>query len=338
YTLGRMTSLVAPSSSGPITTNVAYDGPLPTSLGWSGPVSGQVSWTYNDRFLIQTETIGALPSTAVTYAYDDDGLVTQAGALTVTRDAMSGRVTSKTVGNIRETYTYSSFGEQARQTVERMNGSTVVETLYDAIYVGTAAQGQRDALGRISRKTERIVTEDTPAAGARPLTTRVYDYGYNAAGRPWLESVAVDGNLVSSYSYDENGNRTSAELAWSQLGYATDFDASLDESDTDYNAADQLLTYGTREYTWNAFGQLESVLDTATQEETVYEYDLFGNLLSVALPDGRTVEYDVDGAGRRVGRRVLDGQGIEQEYRGWIYRDLLRPIAEVDAAGHVVAR
>src|SRR5690606_38403314 len=34
YTLGRMTSLVAPSLAGPITTNVAYDGPQPTSLGW----------------------------------------------------------------------------------------------------------------------------------------------------------------------------------------------------------------------------------------------------------------------------------------------------------------
>src|SRR5690606_18096434 len=94
------------------------------------------------------------------------------------------------------------------------------------------------------------------------------------------------------------------------------------------NEADPRPTSGTHQYTWNAFGQLESMLDTATGEETVYEYDLFGNLLSVALPDGRTVEYDVDGAGRRVGRRVLDEQGVEQEYRGWIYRDLLRPIAE----------
>src|SRR5690606_10372195 len=124
----------------------------------------------------------------------------------------------------------------------------------------------------------------------------------------------------------------------SQLGYAPDFDASLGDSETEYNDADQLLTYGTREYTWNAFGQLESVLDTATQEETVYEYDLYGNLLSVALPEGRTIEYDVDGAGRRGGRRVLAAQGVEQEYRGWIYRDLLRPIAEVDSEGNVTAR
>jgi RHS repeat-associated protein len=216
--------------------------------------------------------------------------------------------------------------------------STVVEMLYDAIYVGTATQGQRDALGRITKKTESIVSGDTPIAGARPLISRTYDYGYNADGRPWLESVAVNDAVISAYSYDDNGNRTSAELDWSQSGYSAEFDGSLDESDTDYNDADQLLTYGSREYTWNAFGQLESMRDTATQGETLYTYDLYGNLLTVALPDGRTIEYDVDGAGRRVGRRVLDAQGVELESRGWIYRDLLRPIAEVDAAGNVTAR
>ena len=35
---------------------------------------------------------------------------------------------------------------------------------------------------------------------------------------------------------------------------------------------------------------------------------------------------------------MLDSAGNELEFRGWIYRDLLRPIAEVDAMGNVVAR
>jgi len=53
---------------------------------------------------------------------------------------------------------------------------------------------------------------------------------------------------------------------------------------------------------------------------------------------GGGLPQDVDGSGRRVGRRVLDAQGVELEYRGWIYRDLLRPIAEVDGSGNVNAR
>ena len=76
-------------------------------------------------------------------------------------------------------------------------------------------------------------------------------------------------------------------------------------------APQQLLTCGTKSYTWNNFGQLESMTDsdpngdgdTSDSETSTYEYDLYGNLLSVGLPDGRTIEYDVDGAGRRVGRR-----------------------------------
>src|SRR5690606_20225203 len=226
FTNGKMTTLSAPSMGGTIVTSIDYDGFLPTSLSWAGPVAGEVNWTYNNRFLIETETIGALPSTTVNYQYDNDGLVTQAGALSIQRDAASGRVVRKTIGRIRESFQYNAFAELSRQTVEFMepNGTTVRETLYDVIYDGNAAFGSRDALGRITKKTEWIVDGDAPGATPRPLASRTYDYGYNQEGRPWLESVAVDGNVVSSYSYDDNGNRTSAELSWSQLGYDESFD------------------------------------------------------------------------------------------------------------------
>ena len=339
YEDAHMTTLTAPSVNGSIVTSIDYDGFLPTALSWAGPVAGEVQWTYNDRFLIQTETIGALPETTVTYQYDKDGLVTQAGDLVIQRDPASGRVLSKTIGNIRETYQYNEFAELSRQRVVLLNAmGAEKETLYDVIYDDDGTYGDRDPLGRITRKTEWIVSGDEPGTTPRALDARTYDYGYNAEGRPWLESVAVNDNVVSSYGYDENGNRTSVELNWSQLGYSPEFDVSFDETETDYNEADQLLTYGTKSYAWNNFGQLESMTDSATNETTHYEYDLFGNLLSVALPDGRTIEYDVDGAGRRIGRRELDANGDEISFRGWIYRDLLRPIAEVNALGEVVAR
>src|SRR5690606_38872517 len=195
------------------------------------------------RSLIETETIGALPATTVTYQYDNDGLVIHAGDLVIQRDPASGRAVSKTIGNIRERFQYNEFAELSRQTVELMSGTSVVETLYDVIYDDDGVNGDRDALGRITKKTESIVQGDTPGATPRPLASRTYDYGYNPDGRPWLESVAVDGSVVSSYGYDSNGNRTSAELSWSQLGYDASFDVSLSEADTEYNDADQLLTY-----------------------------------------------------------------------------------------------
>jgi RHS repeat-associated protein len=53
----------------------------------------------------------------------------------------------------------------------------------------------------------------------------------------------------------------------------------------------------------------------------------------VNLPDGRTIEYVVDAAGRRIGKKV-NGVLI----RGWLYRDKLRPVAELDGTGAVVSR
>jgi hypothetical protein len=261
-----MTSLSAPSMGGTIVTSIAYDGFLPTSLSWAGPVAGEVNWTYNNRFLIESETIGALPETTVNYTYDNDGLVTQAGDLEITRDPSSGRVVRKTIGRIRETFAYNEFAELSRQTVEFMSldGVTVQETLYDVIYDDDGANGDRDALGRITKKTEWIVSGDVPNGDGTPraLASRTYDYGYNAEGRPWLESVAVDGTVVSSYGYDDNGNRTSADLAWSQLGYDESFDYSLTEADTVYDSADRLLAYGSKSYSWNNFGQLQSMTDS----------------------------------------------------------------------------
>src|SRR5690606_29575358 len=206
---------------------------------------------------------GALPSTTVQYSYDKDGLVTQAGDLNILRDPTSGRVISKTIGNIRESFSYNEFAELSRQRVVLLNSmGAEKETLYDVIYDDNGTYGARDALGRITKKTEWIVSEDEPSVEARDLEVRTYDYGYNAEGRPWLESVAVGGDVVSSYDYDANGNRTSVELNWSQLGYSTEFDESLDATETEYNAADQLLTYGTKSYVWNNFGQLESMVDS----------------------------------------------------------------------------
>jgi RHS repeat-associated protein len=64
----------------------------------------------------------------------------------------------------------------------------------------------------------------------------------------------------------------------------------------------------------------------------LFQYDVLGNLLAVGLPDGRLVEYLVDGLGRRVGKKI-DGVLVKQ----WIYRDALKPVAELDGAGNLVA-
>ncbi len=63
-----------------------------------------------------------------------------------------------------------------------------------------------------------------------------------------------------------------------------------------------------------------------------YEYDALGNLRKVTLADGRVIEYVVDGLGRRIGKKV-DGVLV----KGWLYKDGLNPVAEVDGSRRVVA-
>jgi YD repeat-containing protein len=57
---------------------------------------------------------------------------------------------------------------------------------------------------------------------------------------------------------------------------------------------------------------------------TTHTYDLVGNLIAVQLPDGRLIEYLIDGQNRRIGKKV-DGVLVQ----GWLYRDRLKAVAEV---------
>ncbi|MEM8997876.1 MAG: RHS repeat-associated core domain-containing protein [Acidobacteriota bacterium] len=72
---------------------------------------------------------------------------------------------------------------------------------------------------------------------------------------------------------------------------------------------------------------------TVGSQTVTYDYDVFGNLRQVAPPSGPVIDYVIDGAQRRIGKKV-DGALV----RGWLYQDGLNPIAELDASGTVVTR
>ena len=66
---------------------------------------------------------------------------------------------------------------------------------------------------------------------------------------------------------------------------------------------------------------------------TLYDYDVFGNLRKVTLPGDLVIDYVIDGQNRRIGKKV---NGVLVQ--GFLYRDQLNPIAELDANNQVVAR
>ena len=142
-------------------------------------------------------------------------------------------------------------------------------------------------------------------------------YGYDARGR--LETVHQDGQPRSSYTYDANSNRTS---------YTGPFP---DVTTTVYDARDRLLQSGDVTYTYSEAGELTS--KSANDHTISYDYDVLGNLRQVVLDTGITIDYVIDPAGRRIGKKI-EGALV----KGWLYQNGLSPIAELDGAGNLVSR
>jgi len=66
---------------------------------------------------------------------------------------------------------------------------------------------------------------------------------------------------------------------------------------------------------------------------TNYSYDAQGNLRHVGLPDGRSIDYVIDSENRRVAKKI-NGAVVKK----WIYKDDLKPVAEFDGSGTLLAR
>jgi RHS repeat-associated protein len=205
------------------------------------------------------------------------------------------------IGNTTEDWEYNEHGELASQATV-FGGTSVVSFVYDE------AGAERDGLGRIGQKTETIAE-----------STRVLEYQYDAQRR--LTHAVVNGVLDEQFTYDLNGNRLSAFSPESGTVNAT------------YDNQDRLLSHGEWTFTYTGNGELETKTHGTTGEQWSYEYDALGNLLTVMRPNGTVIEYLVDGFGRRVGKKV-GGTLVSR----WLYRDALKPVAELDGAGNVVAR
>jgi RHS repeat-associated protein len=211
--------------------------------------------------------------------------------MSFTRSASSGLVTGASIGGLAETWTYNSFGEPESHTVA-IGATTIYEVAYSY-----------DTLGRVDTRVETI----------DGITTTL-EYFYDLGGR--LVEVLEDGATVEAYTYDDNDNRTSAESASGTI-LGT------------YDGQDRLTAYGATTYAYDDAGDLVS--SSQPGGTATYDYDGLGNLRTVVLADGTTIEYVIDASGRRIGKRV--GGLLLQ---GFLYKDDLNPVAELDGAGQIV--
>jgi RHS repeat-associated protein len=254
-------------------------------------VAGSVGFAYNSDFRVSAVSLNG--SDPVPYQYGSDGLLIQAGSLTLNRSAANGLLTGTGVGVVTDSHTYNGFGEAASYEAT-VNGASLFKTDY-----------AYDKLGRIVGRTETLGS-----------TVSSYAYGYDEAGR--LTEVQFNGEPLSSYSYDANGNRLS-------------YHEGVETTEGAYDDQDRLLTYGSASYSYSPNGELAS--KTVGTAVTTYAYDALGNLRRVVLPNGRTIDYVVDAANRRIGKKV-DGVLVQ----GFLYQDQLKPVAELDGSGAIVSR
>jgi RHS repeat-associated protein len=292
-----LASNVAPTGS---SVGFSYDGPLLTSVSWAGAVTGTLTFSYNSDFLVASTSVSG--TSALVNGYDDDLLLVgvsftgaPAGALTLTRDPQNGLITGTSAGTLTTQQTWNAFGE-----VAGISASAGSSALYSSTLVS-------DQVGRIQQKVESVQG-----------TSHTYLYVYDDADR--LTDLSVDGAPAGHWVYDANGNRISGSAPGAPGTMLTGT----------YDAQDRIVSYGSNTYAFGASGDLKS--KTVGGLTTSYAYDALGALSTVTLPSGDRVDYVLDAAGRRVGKKV---NGVLQ--RGWLY-DGLRPVAELDGSGAVIAR
>jgi RHS repeat-associated protein len=284
---------------------------LPKRLSTNGDADA-IAFSYDGPLLTSTRVTGLVAGT-VGFGYDADlrvtsltvngqplyiqhdrdGLLKQVGGLTLDRAPQTGVLLGTTL-----------LGVSTRAAVDSF-GAALADSAWAGEHQLLTYELARDSLRRVIAKHE--IVDGVELA---------FGYTYDDAGR--LHEVRRDGVVVVVYEYDANGNRK-RKTGPGSIVTGT------------YDARDRLIAYGDAQYTFGASGELQTKV-TGT-DSTAYHYDALGNLLSVALPDGRRIEYVVDAMSRRIARKV---NGVV--VRRFLYGDGPNPQAEVDAAGSVTTR
>ena len=232
-----------------INLTLVYDGSLLTGMSMSGEVRGNMKYRYDNNFWVTEMVIN--DSETIGFQYDNDGLLSNAGVLDVTRGAENGEVKSTKLDSLTESMDYNEYGELASYSLPNL-----FETSYS-----------RDKVGRII-EIEEIIENGT---------ADTYEFQYDASG--CLATVVKNGTTIGQYDYDANGNRISAN------GIA----ATYDEQDRlltygtfrySYTTNGEIAsrfdtnTSNSTQYRYDIFGNLKKVI---LPDNTVIEYIFDGN-------------------------------------------------------------
>ena len=305
-TTGQLDSMTIPTG----TYSYSYDLTSAQLQSITAPDGGTLNYTY-DGSLTTNSTLTGDVSGSIDRVYDNDFRIASRsinGANTISfgydSDSLLTLAGSLTIA--RETQKAGLINGTtlgSLTTSRTYNGFAEMDS-FDASFNTTSlfnTNYTRDKLGRITQKVE-IIEGSTSTTG----------YIYDLSGRLISETT---GGITTTYTYDSNGNRTH-------------IDGVLVGT---YDDQDRLNTYQAASYQYTDNGELLS--KTESGATTGYQYDVLGNLRQATLPGGVIIDYVIDGQNRRIGKKV---DGVLTQ--GFLYKDHLNPIAELDGSNQLVSR
>ena len=283
FVYDQQTGQILSTTSDDVVQTFGYSGSLRTRFETRiGALSASIDREFDADFRVSRRTIG---SQVVDRAFDGDGLLVAAGDLELRWASDVALLESTDVAGVTKSMTYTSTGLPESITWQR-GGNVLFEEVLEF----------DNAL--------RVQSHSVLAGPG----TGTHKYTYDGAGR--LTDWAEGGTSQASYTYDERGNRLSAN----------------GEAQT-YDAAGRLQSVGAVTYDFDAAGRLQSRNGGGINQ--TFEFDGFNRMTGVT-DSGVDYQYDYDTVGRLVSRST---NGVVDFV--YLYDDSNRPRAEVDSNGDV---
>jgi RHS repeat-associated protein len=315
--LGRVQTVTYDSASHPVAVAFAGGGEATAAYDSQGNVTSAVdqlgagqNFAYEPAFNRLSTWTDANGNMTV-YAQDGNGNLTN----TTYADGSTDQFSHDAQGNITQTidrsgqpvtFTYDSRGLLLSKTFA---DGTHVDYTYDPhgnLLTATDASGTitltYDSAARLTQVTYpsgQFLRYSYDSGGRR---TQLVDqngftvnYSYDAVGR--LAGLTDEsGGLIVNYSYDAAG-RPAREDRGNGTYTTYEYDADGELLHLVHYAPDNSVQ-SRFDYTYDSLGRQTSV--TTLDGTTAYGYDAVGRLVSVVLPNSRTITYQYDAAGNRV--------------------------------------
>ncbi|MBR2410787.1 MAG: hypothetical protein IKB08_03585 [Clostridia bacterium] len=292
YTYDLAGNLASVTENGGRVTGYAYDkmGNVVSVTNAAG-LTRTVSYDKLYRVVSESDYKGQ----SFRYKYDENGnlisLTDRAGNKTeYIYDEVNNLISEVDEENRRKDYAYDALGRLTSVTQAGMYQSSYE---YDNVGNLVKAGGyvySYDLNGNLTASTNALgdITSYIYNANGILETVRNADgstvnYDYDKIDQ--LVSKKYDGETISLYGYDADGNRVSME------------DVA-----------------GTSNYQYDSLGRVTAITLSDGKSKITYEYDVYGNLTKLGYPDGTSVKYKYDNLNQLVSITNRDGENTAYKY------------------------